>query len=53
MVILDPHQVYLENDFPGVVVDLEEYDDPEITSISDQLSPFTVLGTFKVSGIAP
>ena len=53
MVILDPHQIYLENHFPGVLVDLEDYDDCEISAISDQLSPFNVLGTFQVSGIAP
>lgn len=45
LVILDPHRLYLEDQSPGALVDIDDYDECEL---SDQLSAFNVLGTFKV-----
>ena len=51
MVILDPHQMYLEDCSPGALVDFKELPKSEISAISDHLDAFNALHTFEVSGI--
>ena len=51
MVILDPHQTYLEDFSPGALVDFKKLPKSEISAISDHLDAFNALHTFEVSGI--